>query len=122
MTALVVGRYGRPLYFVLVAALLVIALLPQPLAPEGTPSDKVNHILAFFTLAFLGRLLWRESRAVVLIGWLALFGGVIEVLQATMGWGRDGEWLDFAADVAAVFAGLAAARLALSLWKRRGQA
>lgn len=117
-----VTRYGRPLYFLLVAVLLVIALVPQPLAPAGTPNDKVNHILAFFTLAFLGRLLWRDTRAVVLIGWLALFGGAIEVLQATMGLGRDGDWLDFAADMAAVFAGLAAARLALMLWDRRGQA
>lgn len=115
-------RYGQLLYFLLVAALLVIALAPQILAPAGTPNDKVNHILAFFTLAFFGRLLWRDTRAVVLIGWLALFGGAIEILQAATDFGRDGDWLDFAADMAAVFAGLAAARLAVMLWDRRGQA
>ena len=117
-----VKRYGRPLYFLLVAVLLVIALLPQPLAPAGTPNDKVNHILAFFTLAFFARLLWRDTRAGVVIGWLALFGGAIEILQATMGLGRDGDWIDFAADMAAVFAGLGAARVALMLWERRSQA
>jgi VanZ family protein len=107
------------LYFVLVAVLLVIALLPQPLAPEGTPSDKVNHIFAFFTLAFLARLLWRKKSVWVPVASLTLFGALIEILQATMGLGRDGEWADFLADVVAIFAGLTAARLAFALWNAR---
>lgn len=120
MTGHPLARFARPAYFAFVLVLLVIALVPQPQAPVGTPNDKVNHILAFFTLAFLARLLWPGTRLIVPFLWLALFGGLIEVLQHVMRLGRDGEWLDFVADVVAVAIGLAAAQLLIRLRQRRG--
>lgn len=107
-------RYARPLYFVLVAIILVIAIVPQAQAPLGTPSDKVNHIIAFFTLAFLAKLLWPEKRIWVKALWLAAFGALIEVLQGVMAVGRNADWLDFVADVVAALAGLFAARAVLA--------
>ena len=112
-------RFARPLYFVLVAVILVIAIVPQADAPIGTPSDKVNHIIAFFILAFLAKLLWPEKRIWVKAAWLIAFGGLIEVLQGVMAVGRNADWLDFLADVAATLVGLFAARALLVF--RRGR-
>ena len=107
-------RYGRLLYFVLIAVILVIAIVPQVEAPIGTPNDKVNHIIAFFTLAFLAKLLWPEKRIWVKALWLAAFGALIEVLQGVMKVGRNAAFDDFVADVLATAAGLIAARAILA--------
>lgn len=112
-------RFARVLYFVLVAAILVIAIVPQIDVPVGTPSDKVNHIIAFFTLAFFAKLLWPERRIWIKALWLVGFGALIEILQGVMAVGRDAAWGDFAADVIATAVGLAAARLILALRSRR---
>lgn len=109
-------RWGRRGYWGLVVFLLVIALVPQADAPIGTPNDKVNHILAFFTLAVFARLLWQRAPLVAPFLWLTLFGGLIEVLQHVMQLGRDGDWADFFADIAAIVAGLAMGGL-LNRWR-----
>lgn len=114
-----VVRWGRRAYGVLVVLLLFVALVPQADAPLGTPNDKVNHILAFLTLAIAARLLWPAAHPLVLFLWLALFGGLIEVLQDVMGLGRDGDWVDFVADVGAIVVGLALASAWLRFDQRR---
>lgn len=111
-------RFARLLYFAMVAAILAIAIAPQIDVPVGTPHDKVNHIIAFFTLAFFAKLLWPERRIWIKALWLAGFGAVIEILQGVMAAGREADWSDFVADVVAIAAGLAAARVILALRSR----
>lgn len=77
-------------------------------------SDKRNHMLAFVTLSLFARVLWPRLSSIVLFALLAAFGGMIEVLQWTLGFGRDADWTDFAADVLAILLGLLAARLLIS--------
>lgn len=87
------------------AGAYVLAVLPQP--PDvGTSSDKINHMLAFFTLAVLLSAGWPRlapRRAFLL---LAGFGALIEITQLIPALGRDAELLDLAADAVAALAGL----------------
>ena len=91
---------------------LVMALLPQPPQLPGEPSDKLQHILAFATLALLGRLAYPQTRLLVLATGLSAFGAAIELLQAIPALHRDAELADWAADTAAVVAVLLALELA----------
>jgi hypothetical protein len=53
----------------------------------------------------------------VLFALLAAFGGIIEVLQWSLGFGRDGDSMDFAVDVLAISLGLLAGQTLLSMRK-----
>ena len=72
-------------------------------------SDKVGHALAYAvdTLLLLLAVVWRPGRPQALVAWVvpillgvAVLGGVIEVVQETLG--RDADPLDWVADVAGV--------------------
>ena len=81
---------------------LVMALLPQPRQLPGSPSDKVQHMLAFavptaLALAAYPRAGWLK----IGIG-LACFGAFIELAQLIPMLGREGSWLDLAADCGAI--------------------
>lgn len=94
------------------AMLLVIAyatLSPMPIAAQRTPGlDKVAHFVAFALLIFpvivtdTRRWAWAVPLAI-------LFGGVIELVQPSVG--RSAEWLDWGADISGVLAGAALAEL-----------
>ncbi len=45
-------RLAKPAFYACLAGALLLALLPQP-PSVGTPSDKVNHMIAFVTLGLL---------------------------------------------------------------------
>jgi hypothetical protein len=94
---------------------LIVALLPASEAPTVFASDKLNHMLAFATLSVLARVLWPRLSFSVLFALLAAFGGMIEVLQWSLGFGRDADWMDFAADVLAILFGLVGGRLLVSM-------
>lgn len=81
--------------------------------------DKLNHGLAFFTLSLMARLLWPRTNAVILFVLLMIFGGGIELLQFSMGLGRDADWMDFAADIVAILLGISAGKLFWSLKSKR---
>jgi len=85
----------------------------------GAPNDKVNHIIAFVTLAFLGRLGWSRKRARWIGIGLIAFGAFIEISQGTALVHRDASWADLAADTAATIAGLILGKLALWEIRRR---
>lgn len=95
----------RAAFVICLVAVLYLALDPRP-AFTGTSSDKVNHVLAFFTLAVLLRLGWPQYRVVLaLLGLLGL-GILIEVLQYFVG--RDAAFGDLLADAAGLLLGVAA--------------
>lgn len=91
----------------------VMALLPKPPQLPGEPGDKIQHMLAFFTLGSLAAAGWRRSSLAALFVPLALLGGAIEVFQMIPALHRDAEWLDWAADMAACAVALVAVRLVL---------
>ena len=87
------------------AALLfafVMALLPKPPQLPGSPGDKVQHIVAFLTLAVLASAAYPRTRIVAIAGGLAAFGALIEIGQAIPVLHRESSWADWAADCAAV--------------------
>lgn len=103
----------RAAFWLLLAAVAVLSLLPGPQLPAIAFSiwDKAQHALAFAALAMLG--LWAYGaaggQARLMLGLLA-FGIGIELAQAATGW-RHGEWPDVLADAAGLALGWAAVRV-----------
>lgn len=91
----------RLLFWVSAAFVLVMALIPQPPQMPGQPSDKVQHMIAFATLALLGNLAFPRVPALRLVIGLSLFGAFIEAAQAIPGLHRDSDGLDWLADTIA---------------------
>jgi len=90
-----------------------MALLPQPPDLLSSPSDKIQHVLAFFTLGVLAAAGWRAARWLTLFAGLAAFGGAIEVLQTIPALHRHGEPIDWLADMVAAAAAIGLTRLTL---------
>ena len=103
----------RRAFFVCAAFAFVMALLPKPPEIPGEPGDKVQHMVAFFTLGALAATGWRDRRLASLFAALAAFGAAIELLQAIPARHRDAELADWLADMAAAAAALGVVRLAL---------
>lgn len=97
----------------------VMATLPNPPQALATPSDKINHVLAFLVLTALHKIAYRSfgfwRRMLV----MAVLGGAIEVAQMIPDLHRDAEWLDWAADVGAAF--VASVLVAIFLPRRRAE-
>lgn len=114
-------RYRR-LWFgvgVLIAlAVAVVCLVPGRKLPDVRVSDKMEHLLAFAMLAFwFGSILVRRD-----FFWLAValiaFGGLIELAQGAMRFGREADIKDLLADSIGVVLGLALALTPLGRWAR----
>ncbi len=103
-------RFG--LYGLAVGVLLFLCLAPSDELPRGAERiwDKAQHATAWLVLVELGLAFW-PGRPRAIAGFGLVLGAVVEVLQATMGLGRDGDWHDLIADVVGVAAALAVARL-----------
>ena len=84
----------------------VSAILPGAEAPHIATWDKLNHMLAFFTITFLARAAYPRLSVLALFVLLAGFGAFIELSQAVPFIHRDAEWDDWYADVIAIVAGL----------------
>jgi hypothetical protein len=87
-------------------ACYVLAITPLPVPELGPQPDKVNHILAFMTLAMLGRLAYPLRPRARLVAGLAAFGALIEITQMVPALNRSPDWRDWMADVVAVGFGL----------------
>lgn len=97
---------------VVTGLILWLTLAPHPVGDIDIPlfpgADKVVHAAMFggLTLALAFDVALGRGRlpSVAVVGRLAvisfLFGGLIEILQSVMGEGRQGDLLDFAADIA----------------------
>ena len=87
----------------LVAGAAIALLLYVSLAPvEEVPGvelvwDKAEHAAAYLMLAGLGLALF-PARATVVAALLLALGAAIELLQAAMGFGRQGDWRDLLAN------------------------
>jgi VanZ family protein len=120
LTALLHGSQQRTPWRLLLALLLLViswlAFLPEAPTPDFEGADKINHLLAFATLAVVAGLAlapgWLNA------GWVALgllcYGGFIEVVQTYLP-PRVGDWADLLADGIGMAAGL----LLLALLRRR---
>jgi VanZ family protein len=103
----------RLLFWAAAAFAFVMAVLPHPPRLPGEPSDKVQHVIAFATLALLGSGAYSGLKPLKLLAGLSLFGAFIEVMQAIPALHRDSDVLDWIADTIAV-----AVILLLVRWRR----
>ena len=106
----------RPLFWVLMATALVMALLPKPpQLPIDQFGDKFAHMLAFAALAGVANLAWPNRSRWTIALWLSGFGAAIELLQMVSVLHRDSDIRDWVADSIAILAATVAARLLLTL-------
>jgi VanZ family protein len=87
------------------AAILWLSLAPTEDLPQVTLWDKLEHAIAYLGLAVLGGLafpnhLWR------MVGGLFTFGVGVEVFQALMALGRQGDPADALANTLGIALGL----------------
>ena len=92
----------RVLFWAAALFAFVMAVLPHPPEVPGNPSDKVQHVAAFATLALLGVWAYPSLARTKLLVRLSLFGAAIEIIQAIPALHRDSDVLDWLADTAAV--------------------
>lgn len=111
-------KFWRPLLLALLVAISYLALSPAPPQSVGSSWDKLNHTMAFASLAFCGFWSFSTWRARCLGLPLALlaYGGAIELLQLQIPQ-RDGEWVDLLADGLGIAIGLGLAATLLALKK-----
>ena len=103
------------LFWPAIAVVVWGELKPSTHGPEGW--DKVLHFIAYFGLASIATLaLGRRKAALWAAFALAVFGGILEIVQGYVG--RDAEWGDELANIVGVCAGLAAGLLTLALLQR----
>ena len=96
------SRAARAIFWAAACFAFVMAVLPHPPQLPGEPNDKVQHIIAFATLAALGSFAHFSTSVVRLLVGLSLFGALIEVVQAIPALHRDSDVMDWIADTAAV--------------------
>lgn len=100
----------------------VQAVLPAADTVHLSAWDKLQHMIAFFTITFLARAAYPRIAIMLLFAGLAAFGGAIELSQAVPFVHRDAEWADWAADCIAIVAGLLVAwPFAVLADRRRGR-
>jgi VanZ family protein len=89
---------------------LAASLVPVATLPSADVSDKVEHFVAYAGLALLGAWAFTRRLSRVTAGLIA--GGVgIEILQATMPFGRQGDAVDALANSLGVALGMGLALL-----------
>ena len=91
----------RMLFWAAAAFAFVMGVLPHPPELPGSPSDKVQHAVAFAVLGYLGDWAYRKTSALKLLLGLSLFGAFIEVVQAIPALHRDSDPLDWLTDTIA---------------------
>jgi VanZ family protein len=108
------GRPSRAIFWAAACFAFVMAVLPNPPQVPGEPNDKVEHVIAFATLAVLAAFAYPRVALWRLLAGLSLFGAFIEVVQAIPALQRDSDFKDWVADTAAV-----AVVLAIVWWRKR---
>jgi len=97
-------RRSAPLIVATVTITLML-MSPGGTVPSGPPhSDKVTHALMFATLAFCSR--YARLSPAVTLAWLAAYGVLTEVLQATIAVRRSGSVWDWCADLVGIGVGI----------------
>ncbi len=103
----------------MVLTVLLGSLLPTVPALEFQQSDKVNHLVAYIMMTAWFTALVQRSRYWLIVTGLVLFGIGVEVAQASMHLGRDGDWRDVVANCIGIAAGLALAFSSRESWLTR---
>jgi len=112
------ARLWYALGALLTLAVVIASLVPASELPRVHVSDKLEHLLAYLSLAiwFSGLVRVRHYP------WLALallaLGGGIEITQGLMGLGREADWHDFIAGAGGVGLGLLLGLIGLRHWVR----
>lgn len=86
-------------------AILYLATTSDPYPVPSAPSDKINHLIAFFELTVLARLGWPRARILPVVLAVASYGVGIEVLQSQLDH-REFSVADMVADAAGIALGL----------------
>jgi len=107
------GAAARTGFWLAAISAFVMAILPHPPEVPGGPSDKVQHVIAFASLAALGNFAYPRAGFLRLLAGLSLFGALIEFAQAVPMFHRDSDILDWIADTGAVLGVLLLVR-----WRR----
>lgn len=102
---------------------IVMATLPHPPRLPGDPMDKVQHVVAFATLALLASIAHPETPLLRVGERLSFLGALIEVVQAIPALHRDCDIMDWIADTAATAVVLVLVGFVRSAWREyRGTA
>lgn len=107
------AAFLRATFWAVLLGVFVVSVWPSPLDMPYVRSDKLQHALAFLCLTLLGAAAYPRLSPVGLVLGLALYGALIEAVQAIPALNRQTEFLDWVADIGA--ASLAAA--ALLAWR-----
>ena len=98
-----IAGFAALAFWLCLAGAVTLALLPHP--PElRALSDKVQHMFAFGTLAFLGAFAFPRFPKPHLAERLSFLGALVEVLQAIPALHRDCDIRDWIADTIAIVA------------------
>ena len=107
------SRLPQAVFWAGLAATAWLSLVPAQTLPQALNGwDKAQHALGFAALTAAGLVAYPRSWVRIAVG-LLLFGVGIELAQAAGGL-RQGDWLDWLADAAGVFAVLAVGHFARS--------
>jgi hypothetical protein len=96
------SRTARGIFWGAACFAFVMAVLPHPPRIPGEPNDKVQHIMAFATLALFASFAYPRTQLIRQLAGLSLFGALIEVVQGIPALHRDRDVFDWLADTAAV--------------------
>ncbi|MDQ0465612.1 VanZ family protein [Caulobacter ginsengisoli] len=96
---------------------LYLSLAPTTAIPQVSLSDKIEHSAAYLGLSLLG--VWAFPAWVRRVAIGLVLGGIgVELAQAAMGWGRQGDPLDALANTLGVAVGVGLALLIGLGWRR----
>lgn len=116
MPAARIELLARSLFCLALIGAVVLALMPHPPhLPTDRFGDKLNHMLAFATLAALAAVGWPGAERLRVVERLSFIGALIEVAQAMPALHRDCDIRDWAADTLAIVA----VTLVFALFDRR---
>jgi VanZ family protein len=112
------ARLWWALGWAIVVFITISTLEPARYVPNLHLWDKLEHALAFGGMTFWFGGLTRRSRWPVIAILMAIFGGVIEILQGAMKLGRDEDIMDFVADSVGISVALVLLYAGLGAWTR----
>lgn len=91
-------------FWALLLITLWLSLIPvNQIPPQFHFWDKAQHALGFAALAFLGLMAYPSHLKLLCLS-LVLFGAGIECAQWMTGW-RQGDWVDWVADIVGLLIG-----------------
>lgn len=96
---------ARATFFVALAVIAVLSLLPQADVPQIGVSDKIEHFGAYAGLAFLGGIGFNRGRWLVLLPLLLIALGILLEFLQQLAPGRASEVADAVANSLGVAAG-----------------